>query len=69
MNHVMWAAPATQANLATVEARGVHIMGPGEGDQACGEFGPGRMLEPVDIADRAVRLLEEVARQRAASRV
>lgn len=52
MNRLMWANPATQANVETLRARGVAIFGPGEGDQACGEVGPGRMLEPTDLADR-----------------
>jgi phosphopantothenoylcysteine decarboxylase/phosphopantothenate--cysteine ligase len=50
MNRVMWANPATQANVATLQSRGVHIWGPGEGDQACGEVGAGRMLEPTSLA-------------------
>ena len=49
MNRVMWAHPATQANVATLRARGVAILGPGEGEQACGETGEGRMLEPDAI--------------------
>jgi len=49
MNRVMWAHPATQANVATLRARGVAIVGPGEGDQACGEVGAGRLLEPLQI--------------------
>jgi len=49
MNRVMWAHPATQANLALLAARGARMIGPGVGDQACGETGPGRMSEPVDI--------------------
>ena len=49
MNRVMWAHPATQANLATLQARGAQVLGPGEGDQACGEVGAGRMLEPLQI--------------------
>jgi phosphopantothenoylcysteine decarboxylase / phosphopantothenate---cysteine ligase len=57
MNHVMWANAATRANVATLAARGIAIFGPGEGDQACGESGPGRMLEPPDLADRAAALL------------
>jgi phosphopantothenoylcysteine decarboxylase / phosphopantothenate---cysteine ligase len=57
MNHVMWANAATRANVATLVARGVQIMGPGEGDQACGETGAGRMLEPLDLADRLGALL------------
>lgn len=51
MNHVMWAHPATQANLATLVARGARVLGPDDGAQACGEFGPGRMHEPAAIAD------------------
>jgi phosphopantothenoylcysteine decarboxylase/phosphopantothenate--cysteine ligase len=51
MNRLMWANAATQANVATLRERGVVVLGPGEGDQACGETGPGRMLEPVDLAD------------------
>lgn len=50
MNHVMWASPAVQANCKQLELRGVRLLGPGVGDQACGETGPGRMLEPSDIA-------------------
>ena len=50
MNHVMWANPAVQANRKTLEERGVRFLGPGVGDQACGETGPGRMLEPTEIA-------------------
>mgnify|MGYP001821043502 FL=1 len=50
MNHVMWNNPATQANRRVLEERGVHILGPGVGSQACGETGAGRMLEPDAIA-------------------
>jgi phosphopantothenoylcysteine decarboxylase/phosphopantothenate--cysteine ligase len=50
MNRVMWANPATQANVATLKTRGIHVWGPGEGDQACGEVGAGRMLEPTQLA-------------------
>ena len=50
MNRVMWANAATQANVATLKSRGVHVWGPGEGDQACGEVGAGRMLEPTQLA-------------------
>ncbi len=52
MNRVMWANAATSANVATLQARGIHIFGPAEGDQACGEVGAGRMLEPIELADR-----------------
>ena len=57
MNRLMWANPATQANIATLRERGIAILGPAEGDQACGEVGPGRMLEPADLAQRALELL------------
>jgi phosphopantothenoylcysteine decarboxylase/phosphopantothenate--cysteine ligase len=50
MNHQMWANSATQANVALLQARGVHVFGPGSGDQACGEVGAGRMLEPTELA-------------------
>ncbi|MBC7711212.1 MAG: bifunctional phosphopantothenoylcysteine decarboxylase/phosphopantothenate--cysteine ligase CoaBC [Rhizobacter sp.] len=49
MNLQMWQNPATQRNVATLRADGVHVIGPGTGDQACGEIGDGRMLEPADI--------------------
>jgi phosphopantothenoylcysteine decarboxylase / phosphopantothenate---cysteine ligase len=51
MNRLMWANAATRANVATLGARGIEILGPAEGDQACGETGPGRMLEPNDIVE------------------
>ena len=51
MNQQMWANPATSTNVALLEDRGVTILGPGEGDQACGETGPGRMLEPEQLAE------------------
>ena len=54
MNQQMWQANATRANVLTLLDRGVQMLGPGEGDQACGEIGPGRMLEPEEIADRIV---------------
>jgi phosphopantothenoylcysteine decarboxylase/phosphopantothenate--cysteine ligase len=56
MNHVMWANPAVQANRKTLEERGVRFLGPGVGDQACGETGPGRMLEPAEIAAAVLEL-------------
>jgi phosphopantothenoylcysteine decarboxylase/phosphopantothenate--cysteine ligase len=57
MNRLMWANAATCANVATLEQRKVHVLGPAAGDQACGEVGEGRMLEPLDIIDRIVPLL------------
>jgi len=50
MNREMWAQAPTQRNLAQLRADGVEILGPDSGQQACGEIGPGRMLEPADIA-------------------
>src|SRR6202023_3228937 len=49
MNLMMWAHPATQANLAILDARGVVRVGPGSGELACGEVGSGRMAEPLEI--------------------
>jgi phosphopantothenoylcysteine decarboxylase / phosphopantothenate---cysteine ligase len=49
MNVRMWLHPATQANVATLEERGITVQAPHEGDMACGEYGPGRLPEPVDI--------------------
>ncbi|MDH5511904.1 MAG: bifunctional phosphopantothenoylcysteine decarboxylase/phosphopantothenate--cysteine ligase CoaBC, partial [Gammaproteobacteria bacterium] len=50
MNQQMWNNAATKANLAALGKNGVRIFGPGDGSQACGEVGPGRMLEPADLA-------------------
>jgi phosphopantothenoylcysteine decarboxylase/phosphopantothenate--cysteine ligase len=58
MNHIMWSNAATRANIATLTQRGVHVFGPGEGDQACGETGEGRMLEPLELAERLSVLLQ-----------
>lgn len=49
MNQQMWAHPATQANIALLRGRGVQVFGPGSGDQACGEVGPGRLLEAAEL--------------------
>jgi phosphopantothenoylcysteine decarboxylase / phosphopantothenate---cysteine ligase len=57
MNRVMWAHPATRANIATLIARGVTVIGPAEGEQACGEIGAGRMDEPLEIISRMMALL------------
>ena len=50
MNHRMWEAAATRANVEVLRGRGVQVLGPAEGDQACGESGAGRMLEPEALA-------------------
>jgi phosphopantothenoylcysteine decarboxylase/phosphopantothenate--cysteine ligase len=49
MNVRMWQHPATQRNLATLKGDGIATVGPNEGDMACGEYGPGRMAEPLEI--------------------
>jgi len=49
MNVRMWDHPATQRNVATLRSDGVSFVGPNEGDMACGEYGPGRMAEPLEI--------------------
>jgi phosphopantothenoylcysteine decarboxylase/phosphopantothenate--cysteine ligase len=60
MNVEMWAHPATQANIATLRSRGVHLVGPGRGDLACGEVGSGRLAEPPEILAAIGRLLGQV---------
>lgn len=59
MNQAMWRHQATQENLHILLERGVRILGPGVGDQACGDVGPGRMLEPVEIADLLLGEVEQ----------
>ncbi|MCC7487423.1 MAG: bifunctional phosphopantothenoylcysteine decarboxylase/phosphopantothenate--cysteine ligase CoaBC [Burkholderiales bacterium] len=57
MNRQMWESPATQRNVAQLRADGIIVLGPASGDQACGEVGMGRMLEPADLCeDVLVRL-------------
>jgi len=57
MHAEMWRHPATQSNIATLRSRGVHIVGPADGELAGGDSGPGRMVEPEGIADAALALL------------
>lgn len=57
MNPRMWASPATQANVATIRARGVELIGPDEGEMAEGEWGVGRMSEPNEIFEACAALL------------
>ncbi|MCP4205583.1 MAG: bifunctional phosphopantothenoylcysteine decarboxylase/phosphopantothenate--cysteine ligase CoaBC [Shimia sp.] len=59
MNVRMWDHPATQRNLAQLKADGVNFVGPNEGDMACGEFGPGRMSEPMEIVQAIQGALSE----------
>ena len=57
MNWMMWAHPATQANIELLEKRGVRRIGPNPGDLACGETGSGRMAEPLEIVAAIERVL------------
>lgn len=52
MNREMWLNPATQDNARLLQQRGYRLLGPGTGDQACGEIGPGRMLEPRELVQQ-----------------
>ncbi len=58
MNQRMWRHPATQENIAVLKARGVQVWGPEEGAQACGETGPGRMLEALELRRRIAAWLK-----------
>jgi len=58
MNRVMFDAPSTQENLRKLEGQGVFILGPGEGVQACGEIGLGRMLEPEELVASVVEYFQ-----------
>jgi phosphopantothenoylcysteine decarboxylase/phosphopantothenate--cysteine ligase len=64
MNVRMWLNPATQRNLERLKGDGVSLVGPGDGEMACGEFGPGRMAEPEEIADAIESMLAERAAAR-----
>ena len=55
MNQQMWRNPATVGNVATLRSRGMHIVDPDSGEQACGDLGPGRMAEPAAIARAAAQ--------------
>ena len=59
MNVRMWLNAATQRNVATLAAGGVRFAGPTEGEMACGEFGPGRMLEPEGIVAHIAAALSD----------
>lgn len=56
MNQGMWRNASTQANVATLIERKIHLFGPAAGEQACGDVGPGRMLEPLALVDAAAGL-------------
>jgi phosphopantothenoylcysteine decarboxylase/phosphopantothenate--cysteine ligase len=57
MNTRMWNAPPMQTNVQTLRARGISVVGPGEGRLACGVTGPGRMAEPEEIFAAAMQIL------------
>lgn len=59
MNVRMWQHPATQRNIVQLKGDGIHFTGPNEGDMACGEFGPGRMSEPLEIVAAVEALLAD----------
>ncbi|MDV7340745.1 bifunctional phosphopantothenoylcysteine decarboxylase/phosphopantothenate--cysteine ligase CoaBC [Terasakiella sp. A23] len=59
MNVRMWDHPATQANVATLKDRGVTMIGPDEGDMACGEYGFGRMSDPMDIVAAVSKFFDQ----------
>ena len=54
MNREMWAHPATQRNVAQLRTDGTHLLGPASGEQACGEVGDGRMLEPEELLEELI---------------
>ncbi|HSW03210.1 bifunctional phosphopantothenoylcysteine decarboxylase/phosphopantothenate--cysteine ligase CoaBC [Aquabacterium sp.] len=58
MNREMWLHPATQRNVAQAVADGATVLGPGEGDQACGEIGDGRMLEATELCDELIAFFQ-----------
>ena len=58
MNREMWSHPATQRNMAQLRADGAHVLGVGQGEQACGETGDGRMLEADELMQEVVRLFQ-----------
>ena len=58
MNQQMWADQATQKNQLILQEKGIHIFGPGAGSQACGEVGPGRMQDPVEIIQQAAEVFD-----------
>ena len=58
MNREMWAHPATQRNMAQLQADGAQVLGVGQGEQACGETGDGRMLEPDELLQELVALFQ-----------
>jgi len=64
MNNAMWDAPATRRNLNTLTEDGIVVVGPESGEQACGEFGPGRMTEPEDLVSAVEQTLAKPSAER-----
>jgi phosphopantothenoylcysteine decarboxylase/phosphopantothenate--cysteine ligase len=58
MNQAMWANDSTMTNLNVLVDRGYHIFGPAKGEQACGDVGPGRMMEPAQLLELSASLFE-----------
>ena len=58
MNREMWAHPSTQRNMAQLQADGAQVLGVGQGEQACGETGDGRMLEPAELLQELVAMFQ-----------
>ncbi|MFL2840671.1 MAG: bifunctional phosphopantothenoylcysteine decarboxylase/phosphopantothenate--cysteine ligase CoaBC [Pseudohongiellaceae bacterium] len=59
MNQAMWWNQNTQDNLTSLKTKGLHIFGPADGEQACGDIGPGKMLEPIQIIELAAALFQD----------
>jgi phosphopantothenoylcysteine decarboxylase/phosphopantothenate--cysteine ligase len=58
MNQSMWNNIATQSNVQALQAQGIHIWGPADGSQACGDVGLGRMLEPIELVNKVTQLFQ-----------
>ncbi|MDO6562741.1 bifunctional phosphopantothenoylcysteine decarboxylase/phosphopantothenate--cysteine ligase CoaBC [Amphritea sp. 1_MG-2023] len=58
MNQAMWRDPQTQSNATNLQTKGIRLLGPGVGEQACGDTGPGRMLDPLEIAEQTAALFD-----------
>ena len=69
MNVRMWRHPATQRNVETLKRDGVVLVGPADGEMACGEFGPGRMAEPGEILGHIITMLQPRAQPLAGRKV
>lgn len=63
MNVRMWDHPATQSNVQILKERGVTFLGPVSGEMACGEYGPGRMVEPLDVRDATLAFFRTQAQE------